>query len=167
MNRSLRALLILNVVVLAGVVLATTGSAQLPPATNSQGIPYFNVNINPTAVPPLVNINPHQMIPKVEITRMPDMSKVEVIKIPSVNVNAAGCASRQNFQTAIGRSIAGPLVITYLNLSQPVEATLSSAQAGDGRVTLGQATSLATAFYLRNGQWLDFSTSVLYSCCVP
>jgi len=167
MSKALRGLLILNAVVLIGIIVATTGNAQLPPMTNREGIPFFNVNINPTDVPPLVNINPNGMVPNVEIVRMPEIPRLDMTKMPDLNVRMAGCANRQNFQTDIGRSIEGPLVITYLDLSQPVQATLSSPQNGSKRVTLGNASQLSTAIYLRTGQRLEFGADVMYSGCVP
>jgi hypothetical protein len=167
MTKTLKGLLIVNAVILIWILFGTTGNAQLPPLTNEQGIPYFNVNINPTNVPPMVNINPNQFVPKVEITRMPDTGRVEVTRMPEVVVRAAGCSRGQGFQTAIGRSISGPLVVTYLNLSQPTQVSLSGPIGPAQRMTLGSATSLSTAIYLRNGQRLDFDADVMYSGCQP
>jgi hypothetical protein len=163
-SKSVKVLLIVNALILVWNVFGTMGHAQLPPATNAEGIPFFNVNINPTNTPPMVNINPNGAVPRVAVVDMPDLS---ISQIPEVHLAAAGCNDRRNFQTSIGRSVAGPLVVTYLNASTPTQATLSDAQGGNHRITLAPATQLATAIYLRAGQRLDFDADVLYSGCQP
>jgi len=94
------AILCLNLL-FAGAYLGTVVHAQRPPEIDTTGAAYLRVNINPTEIPPMVNINPYDTVPRVEVTRMPD------IRVP-----ASGCQNRQNFQTGIGRSISGPLMIT-------------------------------------------------------
>jgi hypothetical protein len=163
-SKSLKVLLILNALILVWNVLGATGHAQRPPATNADGIPFFNVNINPTNTPPMVNINPNGATPRVAVVDMPDLS---IAQMPEVHVAATGCNNRGNFQTAIGRSINGPLVVTYLNASAPIQATLSDPQGADRKITLASGAQLATAIYLRGGQRLDFDADILYSGCQP
>src|SRR6476619_6410946 len=104
-SKSLKTLLVLNAVLLVWILFSATGNAQRPPATTPDGIPFFNVNINPTEVPPMVNINPHQMVPQVAVTELP---KVAVYELPEMRLAPVGCQDRRNFQTAVGRSIPGP-----------------------------------------------------------
>jgi len=156
MVRNVKLLLIANVVLLVWNLFSATGNAQRPPMTNPEGIPFFNVNINPTEIPPMVNVNPHGIVPKVEVTQMPE------IKIPPV-----GCDDRRNFQTGIGRSVSGPLVLTYLNAPQQTKAVLANGQNGGRSLDLAANTQLGTAIYLGSGQRLDFDADVLYSGCQP
>lgn len=151
MQRSVKVLLALNATLLVAFLLTRNVRAQLPPQTNSDGVPFFNVNINPTNVPPMVNINPYGAIPRVEVAQMPPLA-----------IAPSGCADRQNFQTEVGRVIAGPLVITYLNAPAQTQASL-----GTQRVTLSNTTQLATAIYLHSGQQLSFDNDVVYSGCRP
>jgi len=130
------------------------GHAQRPPDVGPDGVPYFKVNINPTDTPPMVDINPNRTVPLVEVARMPEM-----------RLRATACENRQNFRTGIGRSITGPLMVTYLNLPQQSMVTLADLN-GSSRVTLGPA-GLATALFLAPGQRLEFESDVMYSGCVP
>src|SRR5262249_1555089 len=106
MSTVVKAALVLNLLLVASY-LVTRVHAQRPPELDATGAAYLRVNINPTDIPPMVNINPYEMVPKVEVTRLPE------IRVPT-----PGCQNRQNFQTGIGRSISGPLMITYLHLPQ-------------------------------------------------
>src|SRR5215467_8896228 len=105
--------LLLLTLLLAGSYLGSLVHAQLPPETDSTGAAYLRVNINPTEIPPMVNINPYNIVPRVAVTEMPE------IRVP-----VSGCQNRQNFQTGIGRSIFGPLMVTYLHLPPQTTATL-------------------------------------------
>jgi hypothetical protein len=155
MQRILKPILILNAVLLVWNLLAASGSAQRPPQANPDGIPFFNVNINPTDVPPMVNVNPNGYVPKVEVSRMPE-----------VRIEVAGCDTSANFQTSVGRSISGPLTVTYLNVPPDTETQLSD--NGNSRpVTFGNVSQLSTAIYLRSGQRLDFAKDVIFSGCRP
>ena len=139
----------------AGSYLGMQVHAQRPPETDASGAAYLRVNINPTDVPPAVNINPDQYVPRVEVTRMPE------IRIPT-----PGCQTRQNFMTGIGRSISGPLMITYLHLPQQATATLADG-AGSRSAAIGPAGQIATAIFLQPGQTLSFNADVMYSGCKP
>lgn len=151
MQRTIKVLLTLNAVLLIVFLFGRNLRAQLPPQVNSDGVPFFNVNINPTNVPPMVNINPYSTIPKIEVTQMPPLA-----------VAPSGCADRQNFQTEVGRAISGPIVVTYLNVPPQTQASF-----GAQRVVLSNTTQLATAIYLRAGQQLAFDSDVMYSGCRP
>ena len=142
--------------VLILLVFIAIAHAQRPPELDSTGAAYLRVNINPTDIPPMVNINPNGQIPAVDVNRMPD------IRIPST-----GCQNGQNFQTAIGRSVSGPLVVTYLHLpAQTTTVTLNEA-GGAHSINLGQSGQITTAIYLRAGQTLAFDSDVMYSGCRP
>ena len=162
-SRSLKVLLLVNAVVLVAILFSATGRAQRPPATTPDGIPYFNVNINPTEIPPMVNINPNGYVPRVTIG---DLPKLAISELPEVHTAAAGCGDRRNFLTAIGRSIQGPMVLTYLNVQAPT-ITLSSPQEGTRKITMAGSTQVATGIYLRAGQRMDFDQDILYSGCIP
>ena len=161
---SAKMLFILNAAVLAwnlwlATHVPTLTYAQRPPEVDRDGVPYIKVNINPTSVPPVVNINPEGTVPRVEINPLP-----EIKLIPT------GCENRSNFQTGITRSIAGPLMLTYLSLAPPnQQATLIDEPGGTGRsVDLGGAgAQIATALYLASGQRLEFESEILYSGCQP
>src|SRR5580704_16620231 len=99
MAKSLKGLLIVNACLLLWTLFSVTGHAQRPPQANSDGVAFLPVNINPTEIPPLVNINPDGVIPDINVVKMPD------IKFP-----VSGCNDQRNFQTAIARSITGPLL---------------------------------------------------------
>ena len=151
MAKTVRALLLLNAVLLVALLLGKNVRAQLAPQTSAEGVPFLPVNINPTNIPPMVNVNPYGVVPKVEVAQMPPLALV-----PS------GCEDRQNFQTDVARTIIGPIVVTYLNAPPQTQATL-----GTQRVTLANPTQLATAIYLRAGQQLGFDNDVIYSGCRP
>src|SRR5262247_3902304 len=104
MSKAAKISLIVNIVFLV-LVLIGLAYAQRPPETDETGAAYLRVNINPTSVPPMVNINPNQNVPGVKVTELPEL------RIPPT-----GCANRRNYQTGVGRSITGPLMITYLHL---------------------------------------------------
>ena len=132
--------------------------AQRPPETDETGAAYLRVNINPTDVPPMVNINPNQTVPRVDVNRMPD-----------VRLAASGCQNRQNFHTGVGRSIAGPMMVSYLRLPPQTLVTLSD-PTGSHSMSLdaaGQATPLTTAIFLEPNQTLDFNADIMYSGCRP
>jgi hypothetical protein len=164
MTKPVRLLLGANALLLLWIVLFVTGHftstityAQRPPATTAEGIPYFNANINPTDVPPMVNINPYQIVPKVEVTRLPEL-----------RVTSSSCQDRQmNFRTGIGTSITGPLVVTYLNLPEQSSVTLVDPQNGSQQLTLTSGAQIAAAIYLNSGQRLEFESAVMYSGCQP
>jgi hypothetical protein len=156
MSTFAKALLALNLL-LAGTYLGTLAHAQRPPETDATGAAYLRVNINPTDVAPVVNINPYETVPKVEITRLPDIR---------LQTATSGCQSRQGFRTGVGRSIAGPLMITYLHLPQMTTATLSDA-SGTHSMNLGAAGQITTAIFLQSNQTLDFDSDVMYSGCRP
>ena len=161
MSRLVKLLLGVNAAVLAWNVLTAAGSltgltyAQRPPEISPEGVPYFKVNINPTDTPPMVDINPNRTVPLVEVARMPE------IRLP-----AAGCDNRQNFRTGIGRSVSGPLMVTYLNLPEKSTVTLADLN-GSARLTLGPAGQLTTAIFLASGQRLEFDSDIMYSGCQP
>ena len=146
---------VLGVNLLLAGYIVTLVHAQRPPELDSTGAAYLRVNINPTDIPPMVNINPNETVPKVEITRLPE------IRIP-----ASGCQNRQNFQTGIGRSISGPLMLTYLHLPDQTTVTLSDA-AGSHSMNLGRAGQITTAIYLQSNQTIDFDSEIMYSGCRP
>src|SRR5262249_28901725 len=130
---------------------------QRPPELDSSGAAYLRVNINPTDLPPMVNINPYQSVPKVEVTRMPE-----------IRVITSGCQNRQNFQTGVGRSIAGPLMITYLHLpQQQTTATFADASGSGHSINLSTSGYITTGIYLQSNQRIDFSAEVMYSGCRP
>jgi hypothetical protein len=142
-------------VFIAATCLASFVHAQRPPELDSNGAAYLRVNINPTDLPPMVNINPYDAVPKVEVTRMPEIRLV-----------TSGCQARQNFQTGIGRSITGPLMITYLHLPEQTTVTLSDA-AGSHSMNLGRAGQITTAIYLQSNQTIEFDAEIMYSGCTP
>ena len=160
MPRLLKIFLAVNAALLAWNLWTAGGSfagltyAQRPPEISPDGVPYFKVNINPTDTPPMVDINPNRTVPLVEVARMPE-----------IRLRAAGCENRQNFRTGIGRSISGPLMVTYLNLPQQSMVTLADLN-GSARLTLGPA-GLATAIFLASGQRLEFDSDIMYSGCRP
>lgn len=154
MSKSAKIGLLVNAILLV-LVLFTLAHAQRPPETDETGAAYLRVNINPTNVPPMVNINPYNAVPRVQVTEMPE------IKFPP-----SGCADRANYQTGIGRSISGPMMITYLHL--PAQTTVSLTDSGGGRsVDLGPGGAVSTAIFLQPAQTLDFNSDVMYSGCRP
>ena len=157
--KSIKVILALNAVLLAWIVLGSTVSAQRPAATNADGTPYLPVNINPTAIPPMVNANPNGEPLKVDVVRMLD------VRVPDIRITPSGCDFRDNYQTAVARSINGPIVLTYLNVAPQSTATLAG--QGESRRLTFTSASLASAIYLRAGQQLDFEADVMYSGCRP
>jgi hypothetical protein len=149
-----KAILCVNLL-FAGAYVGTVVHAQRPPEIDTTGAAYLRVNINPTDLPPMVNINPYDTVPRVEVTRMPE------IRVPP-----SGCQNRQNFQTGIGRSISGPLMVTYLHLPQQTTATLADA-AGSHSMNLGAAGQVTTAIFLQSNQRLEFDSEIMYSGCRP
>jgi hypothetical protein len=157
--KTVKVFLAVNAVLLACLLLGSSVSAQRPAATNAEGTPYLPVNINPTPVPPMVNANPNGAPVKVDVVQMVD------VRVPEIRITPSGCDFRDNFQTAVARSINGPMVVTYLNVTAQTAATLA-AQGETHRLTFS-AAPLASAIYLRAGQQLNFDTEVLYSGCRP
>jgi hypothetical protein len=154
MSKAGKTVLLVNALFLLLIVIAVA-HAQRPPETDATGAAYLRVNINPTDLPPMVNINPYQTVPRVAVTEMPE------IRVP-----AAGCDNRRNFQTGIGRSISGPVMITYLHLPQQTTATLAGPE-GSHSMNLGTAGQITTAIYLQTNQRLEFGSDVMYSGCRP
>ena len=154
MSTFAKAILAVNLLI-AATCLAGLVHAQRPPELDGIGAAYLRVNINPTDVPPMVNINPYDAVPKVEVTR-----------IPEIHIPTSGCQARQNFQTGIGRSVSGPLMITYLHLPEQTTVTLSDA-AGSHSMNLGRAGQITTAIYLQSNQTIDFDSEIMYSGCKP
>jgi hypothetical protein len=157
--KTLKVMLVLNAVLLACILLGTSVSAQRPAETNAEGTPYLPVNINPTPVPPMVNANPNGQPLKVDVVQMVD------VRVPEIRITPAGCDFRDNYQAAVGRSINGPIVLTYLNVASQSTATLIG--QGEPRRLTFTAAALASAIYLHAGQQLNFDTDVLYSGCRP
>ena len=152
---------LLAFVVAASIVLFVWSSwdavlAQRPPDVNAEGVPYLPVNINPTAVPPVVNINPPGPVPRVEVTRLPDLA-----------LPRAACDNAANFETGVGQSVAGPIRLSYLNLPEQGAITFVDNANNSFRVTLDASPQLGSAIYLGAGQRLDFGTAVMYSGCRP
>src|SRR5215475_11598851 len=112
MSKATKIALAVNVTLLALVFIAV-GHAQRPPEIDPTGVPPM-VNINPNGFPPMVNINPNNMAPRVEVTRLPD-----------IRLTPGGCQSRQNYLTGIGRSVAGPLMLTYLQAPPNTTVTVN------------------------------------------
>ena len=154
MSTFLKGVVVLNLLIAASY-LGTRVHAQRPPELDATGAAYLRVNINPTDTPPMVNINPYETVPRVEVTRLPE-----------VHVPASGCQNRQNFQTGIGRSISGPMMITYLHLPQQTTATLAEA-SGSHSMNLGPAGQITTAIFLQSNQKLEFDSEIMYSGCRP
>jgi hypothetical protein len=154
MSKFMKAASVLSLLV-AATYFGVRAHAQRPPELDATGAAFMRVNINPTDIPPMVNINPYDTVPKVEVTRLPEL-----------RVPASGCQNRQNFQTGIGRSISGPLMITYLNLPQQTVATLADGN-GSHSMNLGAAGQITTAIYLQANQTLDFDSEIMYSGCRP
>jgi hypothetical protein len=150
MTKRVKVLVAAAVVLVAGLVYA-----QRPPEFNEQGEAYLRVNINPTDIPPMVNINPYNLVPRVEVTRMPEIQ---------FKMAASGCQDPQSFRTGIGRSISGPMMVTYLNFPQQAKVTLAGSN-GNQPIALNAGAQLTTAIFLQAGQRLDFDSAVLYSGC--
>ena len=150
------ALAFAGTLLLASVLFPHVSAAwQRPPEADLEGTEYLKVNINPTPTPPRVNINPGGRVPRVNVNRMPD-----------IRIQPTGCDSRTNFETRVGGSITGPIVLTFLSLGAGVEMSLESGdQSADGLPA--ETALLATAIYLGRGETLRFSQPVLYSGCRP
>ncbi len=129
--------------------------AQRPPETDATGAAYLRVNINPTDVPPMVNINPNQTVPRVQVTQMPE-----------IRILPSGCSNSRNFQTGVGRSVAGPLMVTYLHLPEETRATLTDGTTSRS-MNLKSAGQITTAIFLQANQRLEFDAEIMYSGCRP
>jgi hypothetical protein len=148
----------LSLVILCSVLgLAVIGlaHAQRPPETDATGAAYLRVNINPTGVPPMVNVNPNGF-----------PASVRVVEMPDIRVAPSGCANRRNYQTGIGKSIAGPLMITYLHLPEQTRVTLGDAN-GTHSMDMGPAGQITTAIFLQTNQRMEFDAEIMYSGCRP
>jgi hypothetical protein len=143
------------VALIALFAIAVFSYAQLPPEVGPDGVPYLKVNINPGPTPPQVNINPYGIVPLVEVTKAPDVRFAPI-----------GCEDRRNFRTAIGASIAGPLVVTYMNTSDQTSLTLVTNDRTQN-VDLSTDKQITGAIYLADNQRLEFDSAVLYSGCTP
>jgi hypothetical protein len=154
MSKTAKAVLSASVIALAAIFIAVA-HAQLPPETDATGAAYLRVNINPTNIPPMVNINPYEFVPRIRVSEMPEL-----------RVAPAGCDNRRNFQTGVGRSVAGPLMITYLHLPQQTTVTLSGAD-GNHSMNLGAGGQITTAIFLQTNQRLEFDSDVMFSGCRP
>jgi hypothetical protein len=154
MTNATRIGLVVNIVVLA-LVLIGFAYAQRPPEYDATGGAYLRVNINPTEVPPMVNINPGQAVPRVRVTEMPE-----------IRMTPRGCENRQSYQTGVGRSISGPVMITYLYLPEQTRVTLGE-PGGSHSMNLGGAGQINTAIFLQANQRMDFSSDIMYSGCRP
>jgi len=150
---------LLTILVIAGIGLAAwsfseTTFAQRPPEFTEEGVPYLRVNINPTPIPPVVNINPGGYQPAVQVTRLP-----EIPIPPDV------CDTARNFETGIGRSVAGPISLSFLSLTQPGHVTLVDGSNRSSKIPLD--AQLNSIIYLRAGQQLEFDSDAMYSGCRP
>src|SRR5215469_14271779 len=143
MSKWTKIALVGNIVMILLVFIAVA-HAQRPPELDSTGAAYLRVNINPTNVPPMVNINPNGNIPRVDLSK-------------DVRIAPSGCQNRLNFQTGIGRSIAGPIMVTYLHLPPQTTVTLNDGSRSHS-MNLSQAGQITTAIFLRAGQDLNFDT---------
>jgi hypothetical protein len=155
MSKWANTVLVANVVLIVLVFIAVV-HAQRPPDLDSTGAAYLRVNINPTEIPPMVNINPNNQIPVVDINHMPE------IHFPST-----GCQNGQNYLTGIGRTVPGPLMVTYLQLPPQANTITLDDVGGSHSMNLNQAGKIATAIYLHAGQSLSFDADVMYSGCRP
>jgi len=165
MSKATKIALAVNVTLLALVFIAVV-HAQRPPEIDSTGAPYLRVNINPTNVPPMVNINPNGFPPMVNINPNNTAPRVEVTRLPDIRLTPGGCQSRQNYLTGIGRSVAGPLTLTYLQAPPNTTVTVNDG-GGTHSMNMNQTGQIMTAIYLRAGQTLDFSSDVMFSGCRP
>lgn len=143
--------------VAAAVLIVGLAYAQRPPDINQYGENYLRVNINPTDLPPMVNINPYNQVPRVEVTRLPEIQ----FKAPP-----SGCSDHGLFRTGIGKSVPGPLMLTYLSIPQPARMTLAGPN-GNQSISLNSGAQIPTAIFLQAGQRLDFDAVVFYSGCLP
>lgn len=150
-------LLLLNALI-ATSSLSSRSYAQRPPEFNQDGVPFLKVNINPTDIPPAVNINPDRSVPRVEVA---NLSELQVRLAPS------GCQDSRNFETRISNSVAGPLVVTYLNLTPQTTVTFADGLNPAQSLNFAATGPLSTSIYLQSGQRLEFNSSVMYSGCKP
>src|SRR6516225_5826571 len=163
MSKATKIALAVNVTLLVLIFIAV-GHAQRAPELDATGAPYLRVNINPTNVPPVVNINPNGAAPAVNINPNGAAPRVEVTRLPDIRVAPGGCQNRQNYLTGIGRSVAGPLMVTYLLLPPNGTVTLNDG-GGAHSLNMNQAGQITAAIFLRAGQSLDFNSDVMYSGC--
>jgi hypothetical protein len=154
MTKTVRIVVVPAIVLLALVVIGSL-RAQRPVETDATGAAYLRVNINPTNVPPMVNINPFGTLPRVEVTAMPE-----------IRIAASGCNNRRNYQTGIGRSISGPIMVTYLHLPEQTRVTLGDT-SGSHSMNLGPGGQITTAIFLQPGQRMEFDNEIMYSGCRP
>jgi hypothetical protein len=87
--------------------------------------------------------------------------------MPEIVIPPAGCDSGSNFVTAVGRAVAGPIQLTFLNFPDPGPLTFVDGGGSSYRVTLNATPQLGSAIYLRSGQTLEFGSTALYSGCRP
>ena len=114
------------------------------------------VTLSPGAnIQAAVNINPNGDVPHVDVIRMPEL-----------HLTPEGCQNGQNYQTGIGRSVMGPLMVSYLHLPPQTTATLND-RNGSHSMNLSQAGQITTAIFLEPGQTLSFDSDVMYSGCRP
>ena len=154
MSKWAKTVLAANLVLILLIFIAIA-HAQRPAELDSTGAAYLRVNINPTDVPPMVNINPNGDVPR-----------VDVIKMPEIRLTREGCQNGQNYQTGIGRSVTGPLMVSYLHLPPQTTVTLND-RIGSHSMNLSQAGQITTAIFLESGQTLTFDSDVMYSGCRP
>lgn len=153
-------LVVANVALLAWIIRGAVTHAQQAPETDLSGVPFLKVNINPTPVAPVVNINPAGRPAQVEVA-----GSVEVSRLPEVRTAPRGCENPNNFETAVGRSISGPIQVTFLNVPQQTAINLADTNGRSYRVPFNPANQVGTTIQLKSGQRLDFDTDVMYSGC--
>ena len=156
MSKWAKTVLALNLVLILLIFIAIA-HAQRPAELDSTGAAYLRVNINPTDVPPMVNINPDGAVPRVT---------ADVVRIPDLHITQQGCQNAQNYQTGIGRTVSGPLMVSYLHLPPQTTVTLNDRNGSHG-MNLSQAGQITTAIFLESGQTLSFNSDVMYSGCRP
>ena len=93
--------------------------------------------------------------------------RVLVTAMPQIQVAPAGCENRKNFQTGVGRSIAGPMMVTYLHLPPQTTVTLGQDASASHSMNLGAAGQITTAIFLQTNQRLEFDSEIMYSGCRP
>jgi hypothetical protein len=152
----------LNVGFFAWNICGAVTHAQVP-ATNREGVPFLNVNINPTGVPPVVDINPGGRLPRVAATVV---QPVEISKLPDVRVLRSGCDDPNNFDTEVARNISGPLRVTFLSMPASTAMNLDS-NGRTYRVPFNPANQMGSTIELHAGQQLQFDTDVMFSGCRP
>ena len=145
-----------NAALFIGNMWVTTTHAQLPPDTSPDGVPYLKVNINPTPVPPLVNINPSGQVPLVEVSRMPE-----------IKILPKACENPANFDSRVGRTVSGPISVTFLMVPQAVDMTFVDSSGTSHRIPFNPANQFGSAIDLKAGETLAFNSDVMYSGCRP